>query len=86
MADTNSTVAQIELWGQPVGAVAEQRDGRIVFEYEPSFARSGLEISPVHLPLSLRGPVAFTELSRVSSFAGLPGCSRMHFPMHSATR
>lgn len=67
------SVARIELWGQPVGAVAEQRDGRIVFEYEPSFARSGLEISPVHLPLSLRGPVAFTELARVASFAGLPG-------------
>lgn len=67
------SVAAIELWGQRVGAVAEQRDGRLVFEYEPSFARSGLEISPVHLPLSLRGPVAFTELSRVPSFAGLPG-------------
>jgi serine/threonine-protein kinase HipA len=44
-----------------------------VFEYEPAFVRSGLEISPVHLPLSLRGPVAFTELARVDSFAGLPG-------------
>lgn len=70
MADN---VAQIELWGQAVGAVAEQGDGRIVFEYEPSFRRSGLEISPVHLPLSLRGPVTFAELTRVDSFAGLPG-------------
>lgn len=66
-------VARINLWGQQVGAVAEQGDGRIVFEYDPAFARSGLEISPVHLPLSLKGPVSFPELTRIESFAGLPG-------------
>ncbi|MEX2181384.1 MAG: type II toxin-antitoxin system HipA family toxin [Gemmatimonadaceae bacterium] len=66
-------VARINLWGQQVGAVAEQSDGRIIFEYDAAFARSGLEISPVHLPLSLKGPVTFPELSRIESFAGLPG-------------
>jgi serine/threonine-protein kinase HipA len=67
------TVARIALWGQPVGAVAELADGSIVFEYEPAFARSGLEISPIKLPLSTRGPVSFPELARVESFGGLPG-------------
>ncbi len=67
------TVANIELWGRFVGAVAEDRAGRIVFEYDESFRASGLEISPMHLPLSRRGPQEFPELRRVASFGGLPG-------------
>jgi serine/threonine-protein kinase HipA len=53
--------------------VSEDRGGSIVFEYTEDFRESGLEISPIHLPLSLRGPVSFPELHRVASFAGLPG-------------
>src|SRR6185369_8821982 len=67
------TVARILLWGRHVGAVSEDRGGSIVFEYTEDFRESGLEISPIHLPLSLRGPVSFPELHRVASFAGLPG-------------
>lgn len=67
------TVARITLWGKAVGAVAEDRLGAIVFEYTEEFRSSGLEISPMHLPLSQRGPISFPELSKVASFAGLPG-------------
>lgn len=67
------TVARILLWGRQVGAVAEDRQGNIVFEYAEDFRESGLEISPIHLPLSRRGPISFPELQRVASFAGLPG-------------
>jgi len=67
------TVARITLWGRDVGAVAEDRRGVIVFEYSEEFRRSGLELSPIHLPLSRRGPVAFPTLQRFESFAGLPG-------------
>lgn len=66
-------VARIRLWGHDVGAVAEDRAGAVTFEYEEAFRRSALEISPLHLPLSLRGPVAFPQLRRIASFAGLPG-------------
>ncbi|HEU4800647.1 MAG TPA: HipA N-terminal domain-containing protein, partial [Gemmatimonadales bacterium] len=66
-------VARVSVWSQEVGAVAEGRGGDVVFEYAEEFRRSGLELSPVHLPLSLRGPVAFPELQRVDSFSGLPG-------------
>ena len=66
-------VARVSVWGRDVGAVAESRAGDVVFEYAEEFRRSGLELSPVHLPLSLRGPVAFPELRRVDSFSGLPG-------------
>ena len=67
------TVARITLWGREVGAVAEDRRGVIVFEYDNEFRRSGLELSPIHLPLSRRGPISFPALQRVQSFAGLPG-------------
>ena len=71
MADP--TLAEIRLWGRRVGAVAEDEDGVITFEYDPGFIGTGLQISPVHLPLSVRGPVQFPELRRLEAFGGLPG-------------
>ncbi|NOT06692.1 MAG: type II toxin-antitoxin system HipA family toxin [Gemmatimonadales bacterium] len=71
MADP--VAAEVRLWDRRVGAVAEESSGRIAFEYDPAFARGGLEISPLHLPLSLKGPVTFPELARIPSFDGLPG-------------
>jgi serine/threonine-protein kinase HipA len=65
--------ARVLLWGQTVGAVAEDPSGQVVFEYDPGFRRSGLEISPRHLPLAHAGPIAFPELRRLESFMGLPG-------------
>ncbi|MGH7719000.1 MAG: type II toxin-antitoxin system HipA family toxin [Gemmatimonadaceae bacterium] len=67
------TVARVRLWGREVGAVAEDRQGTITFEYTDEFRQSGLEISPIHLPLSRQGPISFPALQRVESFAGLPG-------------
>lgn len=72
MADVLA-LAQVWIWDKFVGAVAEEDDGRITFEYDASFRRSGLEISPRKLPLGLRGPVSFPELNRIEAFAGLPG-------------
>lgn len=65
--------AEILLWGRTVGGVAELEDGQIVFEYDTDFRKSGLEISPLNLPLSTRGPVRFEELMRKEGFRGLPG-------------
>ena len=63
----------MSIWGQFVGAVSEDPAGRIAFEYDEDFRKSGLEISPIHLPLSRSGPQEFGELRRLSAFAGLPG-------------
>jgi serine/threonine-protein kinase HipA len=68
-----AAVAEILLWGRTVGAVAELDDGQIVFEYNSDFRGSGLEISPLSLPLSTRGPVRFEELMQKEGFQGLPG-------------
>lgn len=72
MADVRAT-AEIRLWNETVGAVVELTDGSILFEYADSFRRLGLEISPIHLPTTLRGPVRFDELLRQPAFNGLPG-------------
>jgi len=65
--------ATVRLWGHTVGALAENERREVAFEYTAEFRQTGLEISPIHLPLALRGPVNFPTLHRVESFAGLPG-------------
>lgn len=65
--------AEIRIWKHFVGGVVETADGDIIFEYAPTFARAGLEISPLLLPTSKQGPLTFPELRRLASFAGLPG-------------
>ena len=67
------SVATVRLWNQAVGALAEDANGQITFEYEESFRRSGLEISPFKLPLRVAGPQSFPHLNRSKAFAGLPG-------------
>ncbi|WP_372680447.1 type II toxin-antitoxin system HipA family toxin [Desulfosarcina sp.] len=67
-----STVAEVRLWGRTIGAVALE-DGReaAVFEFDPAFAKSGIEIAPLTMPLSDQ-VYTFPELSR-RTFQGLPG-------------
>jgi serine/threonine-protein kinase HipA len=68
-----TVAAQIRLWSELVGVVAEDDAGAVVFEYAPEFRRRGLEISPRHLPLARLGPVSFPALRRLDAFQGLPG-------------
>lgn len=70
---TVAVQVEVRLWGQRVGALVELDDGPLVFEYAAAFRRSGLEISPLHLPLRLEGPVRFDELRARPAFVGLPG-------------
>ncbi len=73
MAEPRFALAEVRLWGQTVGAVIEDESGHIIFEYDDAFRRSGLDVSPRHLPLTLQGPASFVELRRKDSFQGLPG-------------
>ncbi len=67
-----SSVAEVRLWGKTVGAVSlGDGDEVTAFEYEPAFSRSGIEISPITMPLSNR-VYTFPELSQ-RTFYGLPG-------------
>ncbi len=64
--------AEVRLWGRTIGAVsmAEDRD-YATFEFTQAFADSGIQVSPVTMPLS-RQLYQFPELPR-RTFHGLPG-------------
>lgn len=66
-----TVTAEVRLWGRSVGALAEI-DGRISFEFEPTFISDGWPISPLVLPVGA-GIYAFPELRRAEAFEGLPG-------------
>ena len=65
-------IAEVRLWGRSIGAVSwDDARGYAAFQYAPNFARSGIELSPIVMPLSDRVYV-FPELS-AKTFYGLPG-------------
>ncbi len=66
------TTAEVRLWGRVIGYVSYDPDKeRGFFEYDSDFINSGIEVSPIMMPLANR-IYSFPELSRVS-FHGLPG-------------
>ena len=67
-----NVVAEVKLWGRTIGAVS-LADGEHIaaFEYAPEFVRSGIEVSPISMPLAGR-IYSFPELSG-KTFYGLPG-------------
>lgn len=69
--------AQVSLWGDSVGAVSWLDDrGYAVFEYDRSFLKKGLDISPIHMSLDVArngdGIFSFPSLNK-ETFLGLPG-------------
>ncbi|MBO9195953.1 type II toxin-antitoxin system HipA family toxin [Rhizobium sp. 16-449-1b] len=71
MADA-STDASVVLWGREVAAVSWLADsGHAVFQYDPEFAESGIELSPLVMPLG-PDPFSFPSLPK-NTFKGLPG-------------
>lgn len=64
-------IAKVKLWGNLVGALAFDEDkGLGTFEYTRNWRDSGIQISPVRLPLSER-KYQFPELNR-DTYRGLP--------------
>ena len=67
-----TTIAEVRLWGRAIGAVSvEDSASTAAFQYTAEFARSGIEIAPIEMPLDER-VYAFPKLAR-ESFHGLPG-------------
>jgi serine/threonine-protein kinase HipA len=64
--------AGVNLWGRRIGAVS-LLDGQpaAVFQYEPEFARSAIQVAPMTMPLRPE-PYSFPALSH-RSFRSLPG-------------
>ena len=66
-----STAAEVLLWGARIGTVALEGGERTAsFEYDRGFLESGIELSPVAMPLAGR-VYRFPELA-AESFHGLP--------------
>ncbi|MBU4305460.1 MAG: HipA N-terminal domain-containing protein [Candidatus Omnitrophica bacterium] len=65
-------IAEVRLWGRKIGAVAWDGKKNIAnFEYEPAFVKSGIEVSPITMPLSSQIYSFFALPS--NAFHGLPG-------------
>jgi serine/threonine-protein kinase HipA len=64
--------ALVVLWESVIGAVTWLEDREIgVFQYAPDFLRSGIQLSPLMMPLG-EFPYEFPALAR-NTFKGLPG-------------
>lgn len=65
-------VAKVNLWNKVIGAVSWDKSvGRSNFQYDPNFAKSGIEIAPLTMPLSNK-IYTFPALPQ-ETFHGLPG-------------
>ncbi len=64
----------VRYFGSPqapiVGSLADDSRGRIFFQYDPEWISRGIELSPLHLPLTLTGPVT-TSTPQFSALHGL---------------
>jgi serine/threonine-protein kinase HipA len=66
------TPVQVKLWGATVGYVVWDSDRDCgVFEYDPIFRETGIQLAPVHMPLG-DGIFAFPGLNE-ETYKGLPG-------------
>jgi serine/threonine-protein kinase HipA len=66
------TIAEVKLWGRTIGAVSwDSNTERSNFQYDPDFAKSGIEVAPLTMPLSNR-IFTFPALPH-ETFHGLPG-------------
>ena len=67
-----TTLAEVRLWGRTIGAVSvEDAAATAAFQYTPEFARSGIEVALLMMPLDER-IYTFPTLAR-ETFHGLPG-------------
>ena len=68
------SIVEVRIWGKAVGAVAlDPRLGYYVFEYQPAFVRSGIELAPLTMPLAAATePFVFIDLPELT-YRRLPG-------------
>lgn len=64
-------MVQVKLWGTTIGYLLQEENGIVGFQYDEDFVRSGIEVSPIKMPLSNR-TYSFPALAE-ETFHGLPG-------------
>lgn len=67
-------IVEVRIWGRAVGAVAlDPKLGYYVFEYQPAFLRSGIDLAPLTMPVAAASePFAFPDLPELT-YRRLPG-------------
>lgn len=66
------STAEVYLWGTRIGVIHKDEDMPYAsFEYDRDFAKSGIELAPIMMPLS-RKVFAFPDLAE-GAFRGVPG-------------
>lgn len=66
--------AYVNIWNKRVGAVAwNEEEGIATFRYDPEFLETGLDLSPVMMPLNESLNYRFPEHRNTTTFKGLPG-------------
>jgi serine/threonine-protein kinase HipA len=72
-----STLAEVRLWGTTIGAVSMDAPRAAVFQYDPAFLASAIEVSPLRMPLRAE-PYQFPALD--------PDCWPTRAPTATAAR
>ena len=62
---------RVKLWGTTIGYLNQNENEPVSFQYDRDFLRSGIEVSPITMPLSEQSFI-FPGLSE-NTFKGLPG-------------
>ena len=62
---------KVKMWGSTIGYLHEQDNGLIGFQYDDNFISSGIEVSPIKMPLSST-TYSFPSLNE-ETYKGLPG-------------
>ncbi|GHV66853.1 toxin HipA [Bacteroidia bacterium] len=68
------TRANVFIWEHQVGAVEwDERNNVAVFRYHPDFVKTGIQLSPMQMPLATRNYVFGRRETDPENFQGLPG-------------
>ena len=62
---------KVKLWGTTIGYLHKQDNGMIGFQYDEAFLKSGIEVSPIKMPLS--NATYFFPALPEGTYGGLPG-------------
>lgn len=70
--------AIVKMWGTKIGEIKLLEDGYCSFKYDKNFVKSGIEVSPLRMPLS-DNTYVFRDMP-LDTFSGLPGLFYDSFP------
>ncbi|MCS2872092.1 HipA N-terminal domain-containing protein (plasmid) [Bacteroides xylanisolvens] len=84
----NDLIVDVKLWGESVGSLYwEKESNAALFDYERKFIRSGLDISPIIMPISQYRNTPTGSLKTVPTVSrGCPACLPIHCRTLSETR